>query len=153
MGAVVVIQSSGIAAGGGDVTPGAVNWDNIANVGELRRGVGYNAAVTFSAITSPIQLKATWTSTSPNQALGVFIKNGTGMTSESSSPVYVNVSNGDMVYFWMTSLITPGVGNYDTGTVTVTNESDGGATLDTFTFAIQYVPSSQPGDDGDDPPG
>ncbi len=145
--AVVVIQSSGIAAGGGDVTPTAVNWANIINVGGLRQGVGYNAQQTLAAIVSPIQLKAAWTSTSGYPARGVWIKNGTAVSDPVPTPAYVNASVGDQLYFWMT-VFNDGIGNYDNGTVTVTNESDGAASLDTFTFAIQYVPANPPPDAG-----
>jgi len=148
MGAVVVIQSSGLGTGGGsDFTPAAVNWAAITNVGGLRQGVGYNAAQTITAIDNVIQLKAAWTSTSGTPATGVWIKNGTAVSSPTASPAYVNASVNDSLYFWMTTF-NDGIGNYDTGTVTVTNESDGAATLDTFTFAVQYVPANPPPDHG-----
>lgn len=149
MSAVVVIQSSGLGTGGGsDFTPGAVNWDNITNVLGARYGFGYNAAQTITAIDNVIQLKAAWTSTSGTPATGVWIKNGTAVSSRpGASPAYVNASVNDTLYFWMTTF-NDGIGNYDTGTVTVTNESDGAATLDSFTFSIQYVPANPPPDAG-----
>jgi len=137
-----VIQSTGLAAGGGDVTPDAVNWGNLIAVGGAGSGYAANSEQAITGINSPIQLRATWTSSSSSPARGAWARNGVPLTDYLASPVSVNTSiSGDVLSFMMTSLNTEGVGNYDTGTVTVTNESDGGASLDTFTFAIQYVPS------------
>jgi hypothetical protein len=148
MGSVVVIQSSGLGAGGGsDFTPDAVNWAAITNVGGVKKGVGYNPAQTITGIDNVIQLKAVWTSTSGTPATGVWVKNGSAVGVSAASPAYVNASVNDALYFWMTTF-NNGIGNYDTGTVTVTNESDGGALLDSFSFAVQYVPANPPPDLG-----
>lgn len=145
--AVVAFIRSGLGVGGGDVTPTAVNWNNITNVGNLHLGIGHNlaSAQTLAAIDSPVQLKAAWTSTSALEAVGVWIKNGTAAGVPTATPAFVNASVGDVLYFWMTTAIVEDQGNFDTGTVTVTNESDSAATLDTFTFSIQYVPPGSGG--------
>ena len=138
---ITVIQSTGIATGGGDVTPDAINWGNILVVGGAGSGFGANSDQTVTGIDSPIALSASWTSSSSSPALGRWVRNGAAVSDYAATPVAVNVISGYALSFEMKSKITEGVGNYDTGTVTVTNQSDGAASLDTFTFAIQYVPS------------
>jgi len=139
MGAVVVIQSSGIAAGGGDVTPDAVNWGNITVTSGSGIENNSGSAQTLAGIDSPITLRAAWTSSSSNPTKGQWIKNGVAVQAPQLSPVEVTASVGDVLYWQTYAAYTHPAGNYDTGTVTVTNQSDGAASLDTFTFACQYV--------------
>ena len=148
---VVVIQSSGIGTGGTDYTLDAVDWDPIT-VTDTATGYEDNSASaqTLAGIDNVVSLKAAWTSTSGNPAKGQWFKNGVAVQSPALTPVYVNAIVGDVLFFKVYVGYTYPSGNYDTGTVTVTNESDGGATLDTFTFAAQFVysgsGSSNPGD-------
>ncbi len=164
MAVVLFIQSYASGGGGGsDVTPDAVNWGNIASA---QTGLGYatneDTEQLISGIDATIQIKAAWTSTSSNPARGQWFKNGVAVQGATASPVYVNVANNDSLFFALYTAFTAPSGNYDTGIVTVTNESDGGVTLDTFTFIAQYVPGGPvggggghghiPPDGGDTPP-
>lgn len=137
MGAVVVIQSSGFGAGGGDVTPSAINWGDISITSGS--GIESNSAQTLAGINSPITLRATWTSSSTSPTKGRWFKNGVAVQTPQLSPVEVTASVGDQLYWQTYAGYTHPSGNYDTGTVTVTNRSDSNATLDTFTYACQYV--------------
>jgi len=134
---IAILLDNGNAAGGGDVTPSAINWGNITvTSGD---GIEVNAAQTLAAITSPITLRATWTSTSTSPTMGQWIKNGVAVQAPALSPVDVTASVGDQLAWQTYCAYTHPSGNYDTGTVTVTNRSDSNATLDTFTYACQYV--------------
>lgn len=134
---IAILLAEGNAAGGGDVTPSAINWGDITvTSGD---GIESNSAQTLAGINSPITLRASWTSTSTNPTKGQWVKNGISVQAPQLSPVEVTASVGDQLYWQTYCAYTHPSGNYDTGTVTVTNQSDGGATLDTFTFACQYV--------------
>ena len=143
MGSITIIKASGLGSGGSDVTPSALDWDDITTT-QIYLGLGDNSGSeqTLAAIDAVIQIKAAWTSTSSSPAKGVWVKNGAEVGDYVSTPAYVNATVGDKLYFLMRSRNVFGEGNYDTGTVTVTNESDGAATLDTFTFEVQYVYST-----------
>lgn len=147
MSVCVFVQSSAVAVGGGDVTPAAVNWGNITNSG-VNNGQGVNSAQTITGVNSPVTLQAAWTSLNspPYSARGAWFKNGVLVSALADSPVSVNCVVNDSLYFYMSCSNALEEGNYDTGTVTVTNTSDSGATLDTFTFTLQYTPSGGGGD-------
>lgn len=151
MSVVLFLDSGDAASGGTDVTPSALNWGNIS-VTDTSTGYESNLASeqTLAAIDTQITLNAAWTSTSGSPAKGQWIKNGVAVQSLALTPVTVNASVGDKLYFKMFAGYTYPLGNYDTGTVTVTNLSDGGAAIDTFTFTVQFVysggGSTNPGD-------
>lgn len=133
---VCIIQSKGVVSTGSDVTPGALNWADITDADH--DGGGINAALALTAIDTPITLRAAWTSSSASPAMGRWVKNGAG-GAYALTPVEVTANLGDELAFEMDASYSFPSGNYDTGTVTVTNRSDGAATLDTFGFALQYV--------------
>jgi hypothetical protein len=141
MSVCVVIQSEGVGGGGSDVTPDAINFNNIVAFASF----GTTNTVTISGIDAPITLRATWTA-SGTPILGYWYVNG-ALVSIGTSPRDVTVTNGATVYFraYMTDE------GASTGTVTVTNQSDGGATLDTFTFYIEYTFYYGGGGGGGDP--
>lgn len=146
---VIFIRSSGLAAGGGDVTPSTLNWNDITNDSPSTGYVSNSASVqTVAGIDSPIELKAAWTSTSSHPAKGQWIKNGVAVQSLALTPVSVTAVAGDKLYFAMAVNYTYPSGNYDTGTVTVTNTTDGAASIDTFAFVAQYVYSGGGGGGG-----
>lgn len=126
--------------GGADVTPTAVNWGNIT-ITDTATGVENNlgSVQTLAAIDAQISVKAAWTSTSSSPAKGRWYKNGSASGERSVTPNTVNAALGDTLYFELSARNSASAGNYDSGTVTVTNESDGGAGLDTFTFEVQYI--------------
>lgn len=121
MGAVILIQSSGIAVGGGDVTPGATAWNDVV-VTNLN-GQETTNEVTFSGLTSTISTKFAWTSTSGNPTTIGSVKNGALVGGLQTSPGYVNISSADKLAFLLDNSYTDPSGNYDTGTVRVSNES------------------------------
>lgn len=134
---VVILLDNGNAPGGGDVTPSAINWGDITvTSGD---GIETHTAQTLAGINSPITLRATWTSTSTSPTMGQWIKNGVAVQAPALSPVEVTASVGDQLAWQTYCAYTHPSGNYDTGTVTVTNRSDSNASLDTFTYACQYV--------------
>lgn len=126
--------------GGSDVTPTAVNWGNIT-ITDAAVGVENNAASaqTLAGIDAQITVRAAWTSSSGSPAKGRWYKNGAAVGERVATPCDVNAALGDALYFELSARNSPTVGNYDSGTVTVTNQSDGGAGLDTFTFEVQYI--------------
>ena len=121
MSTVVVIQSSGIAAGGGDVIPGATAWNDVV-VTNLD-GQETTNEVTFSSLTSTISTSFAWTSTSSSPTTIGSVKNGALVGGLQTSPGYVNISSADKLAFLLDCSYTDPSGNYDTGTVRVANES------------------------------
>lgn len=119
-----------------DVVPAAVDWTNIFDISSP----GVTNTQTISGISQAISLRAeisgfTSTGTGGRQLIayvnGVSVGN---VTAANGAQINFNVNNGDTVFFETTQgglrgspLPTWG------GTVTVTNQSNGGATLDTFT--------------------
>jgi len=110
-----------------DVTPNAVNWADVTE--------GNLATTTmqqFTGINQTITLSISWTESGG----GVFYysKNTTNtyntgtQVSLTSSPTSLTISNGDYLGFRVNWVF----GDSDVRNVTVTNTSDGNATLDTF---------------------
>ncbi|MFO1015797.1 MAG: RHS repeat domain-containing protein [Caulobacteraceae bacterium] len=103
-----------------DVTPNSVDWANITDADGAT-----NAAVTFAGIDASISLTVTYTGT----AALLYSKNS-GSYASIPSAGSVAISNGDTLRFKATSSSSA------SGTVTVVNSTDGGATLDSFTYSI-----------------
>lgn len=121
MSVCVLIQPGADAAGGGDITPGAVDWTNVSGG---FTGIEETNAVTFSGLSSPIVVKANWTSTSSNPIIVAPIKNGVdGGYSTQATGAAVTIINGNMLAWRLNGAYTDPSGNLDTGTVRVTNES------------------------------
>lgn len=129
MSVCVVIQSAGVGGSGADPTPAAIAFDNIV----AYTFFGTTNTVSISGIDQPITLRATWAA-SGTPINGYWYVNG-ALVAYGSSPLEVTVTSGATVYF-MAYMTTTGA---STGTVTVTNQSDAGATLDTFTFYLEYT--------------
>lgn len=145
MAIITFLDDDMAVSGGSDPTPASLNWGDIS-VTNTAFGYETNAASeqTVTDIDQPITIKAAWTSVSSTPARGQWIKNGAAAQGPIASPASVSVSAGDKLFFAVYGFAVGG--NYDAGVVTVTNESDGGATLDTFNYAVQYVPTGSPGD-------
>lgn len=125
-----------IFAGGGDVSPDAVNWANV--------GPGFspqvNADQTISGISSSITVRATLSSGVYGAGAKVFrvYKNGVlynSITPADAATLDVTVSNGDTVHYEGTKG-APGSGTSWGATVTVT-AVEAGTTLDTFTVDVE----------------
>lgn len=146
---IMIIQPHTISVGGTDVTPDALDWDDIAVTNTaVGRETNQASEQTLAGIDAPITLKAAWTSTSSHPAKGQWIKNGVAVQSISPTPVSVNAVVGDKLYFALAANYTFPSGNYDTGTVTVTNTTDSDASIDSFDFVVQYVYSASGGGGG-----
>ena len=136
----IVIRGQ-FTGGGGDFTPAAVNWGNIT-VTQTDGAQEVNSDQTFTAINEVITIKATWTHTesdSAKQAKLQFYKNGVAVGALGTSPQSCSFSVNDTCHFGMLAYQNLTTGVSDSGTVTVTNESDASTVLDTFTYAVQYI--------------
>lgn len=134
MAVVIVTGSNGSSAGGGDIALTAIDWANIVVTSES--GVETSQTKTIAGINSTVVMRAEWTSTSSNPARAKWVKNGSGAQSAQSSPVEVSVNVNDQARLQF-NCVTPISGNYDTGTVTVTNRSQRG--ICTMTIASPCV--------------
>ena len=115
------------AAGGGGVTPNAVNWADINNPCS-----GYTEEKTIMGINIAINLVISWNVLAGT--LGVFnvVINGYtfDLVNDYSSPTTFSISNNDIIQFYINSPYC----TFSEIFVTVTNASDGNAVLDTFTM-------------------
>ena len=114
----------GSPAGGSDVTPDAVNWADIGP-GTTPQD---NANQTISGIDTTIILEVNFTGS--GASLLYSVDNGTYTLLASGGQF--SVSNGQTVKFRFTRVAS----GTSSGTATVTNESDGSTTLDTFTYSV-----------------
>ena len=121
-----------------DVTPAAVNWANI-----VANDFGSNADQTISDIDVPITLRATMSSVvlSPLTTAGLHIYvGGVEIDFEAFANggfVEATVNDGNNVHF-VADVSGTLPGDNATCTVTVTNQTDGAATLDTFTINLTF---------------
>ncbi len=124
------------SSGGADVTPAAVNWADIA-VSDPGLGIEENADQTISAIDATIQIKVTLS----GDGLVGWKKNGVLVGGREFNSKTVAANSGDAFRVSISAIVDGfGTGAYVSGTATVTNESDGSAVLDTFNYAVQYIP-------------
>jgi hypothetical protein len=109
------------AAGGGgaDVTPNAVNWNDVTN--------GSTNTQTITGISTAINLTISFTGYS-NGSLNVYKNDSETSLADEGSPFTLSVSNNDEIYF------SGSANSAQTISVTVTNASDGNTVLDTFTI-------------------
>lgn len=121
------------AIGRGDRTPDAVDWANISG-----NDPAENANQTISGISAGITLRATMGTCSGTSTGGNFVAfvNGAAagnVDATTGATLDFSVVAGDTVHFRLTvNGLTTGQ-TWNCGTVTISNQSDGGATLDTFT--------------------
>lgn len=105
----------------GDVTPNAVNWADLSGTSPQS-----NANQTINGCSGSIVLSAT------NSSSGTLLYSLAGAAFTAYlSPFSVDAAAGQTLRWQVTSAIGTKV-----GTVTVTNDTDGGATLDTFTYSV-----------------
>lgn len=117
------------AGGGGDVTPNAVNWNDVSG------GYGfvlYTNTVTITGISTAINLTISW-SGNETGSFGIYINGGSfiDLEADGGSPRTFSISNNDTIRFG--AFIISGI---KVISVTVTNSSDGNAVLDTFTMTV-----------------
>ena len=125
MSVCVVIQNLGVTATGSDVTPGAIAFNDVTSY----RGHATTNTVTIGGTDTPVTLRATWT----GGGSGYWVKNGVTQ-SGGVSPTNVSISTGDTLAFRVECGSAPAS---ESGTVTITNVSDGGAAVDTFTYYVE----------------
>lgn len=115
--------------GGTDVTPDTIAWDDIYLDSVCSPCVGENSPQTITGINTSITLVLTFTQ--PNgPGTMAYVKNGVATTYTSGATV--SVSAGDTLYFTVTRS-TYGTAS---GVITVKNQSDANATLDTINYAV-----------------
>jgi len=110
-----------------DVTPNAVNWNNLSTAGSTAT----TNTQTISGINQAITLRATFTENRDNYTLQAIV-NGSLVGSPVSSPgnFTFTVSDNDTVAFRANG------GETRNSTATITNTSDGDAVLDTFNIDL-----------------
>lgn len=133
-----VLQSSGIVATGSDVTPDAIAWNNINAIGSgAANPIGTSNTQSVTAIDTPITLRATFTNVGATARI-TWVKNGVEV-GYGGSPLDVLVSVTNTLALKVKFLSIVDTSLAATGTITVTNVSDGGATLDTLDYYIERL--------------
>jgi hypothetical protein len=113
--------------GNQDVTPNAVNWANVSGASPQA-----NANQTVDGCSRSITISAS--ASGGNTSLYYRIASGSYVFY--SAPFSINALAGQALN-WRVNCVVPGSA---AGTVTVTNDSDGSATLDTFTYSVTLAP-------------
>ena len=134
MSVCVVIQPGANAAGGGDITPDAVDWGNVSGGVD---GSETTNTVTFAGLSSPITVQIAWTSTSSNPVRIGSEKNGVPSVVQGDTPQSATIINGNTLAWNLNCGYTDPSGNLDTGTARVTNETRAGTC--TMTIASPAV--------------
>lgn len=124
MAVIVFTGGQANAAGGGDIALAALDWANISVTNGS--GVEASATKTLADISSPVVLRFEWTSTSGSPTKAQIIKNGGAVQSPTLSAIEATCSVGDMIFWQTYAAYTHPAGNYDSGTVTVTNRTQSG---------------------------
>lgn len=138
VGSILNQSSGGSASGGGggsDVTPTVTGtWSNIS---DTVTGVGNTGNVTISDIDTDIDLY--WTNgggDSDSITVRYSINDGTYSVLAEGSANTATVSNNDTIK-WQVETFS---GSIESGTITISNDSDGGATVgNTFTYSLRVV--------------
>lgn len=136
-------QLTGFGSGGGgiDLTPNAIAFDDIFDIG-LTASVGTNV-VTITGIDTSITLRLTLTEGMTGFRTVSVLRNGAFLTSGSSgTTIDAVLMNGQTLQYHFVNAedLSEWI-----GTATVSNLSDGGAILDTFDYYLQDTGSSPVG--------
>lgn len=121
MSVCIVIQPQGNAAGGGDVIPAAIDFTNVTVT--VTDGIEVTNEVTFSGLSSPITVRAAWTSTSASPTKAQWLKNSAAVQSPQLTSIEATIINNDKLKWQTYAAYTHPAGNADSGTVIVTNET------------------------------
>lgn len=131
---LMLTQLVGFGSGGGgtDATPTAIDFNDISDVST--EAAAFTNTVTISGIDTTITLRLTLTSAMSAFRVVEVYRNGAFVSEASSgTTVDVTITNGQtLMYAFYNS---QDVSTWS-GTATVTNLSDGGATLDTFAYTL-----------------
>lgn len=120
------------AGGGTDVTPDAIDFGDIADSSFIASA--FTNAVTISGIDTTITLRLSLTSAMTSLRTVEVYRDSTFVTQGSSgNTIDVSMTNGQTLQYAFTNSQNNTTWS---GTATVTNLSDGGATLDTFTYTM-----------------
>ena len=122
------IRVARAAAGGGDVTPNAVNWANVT--GEYSNVT--TSMLQITGITTSITLKVSFTGAQQNQKYSVQSSASFGTGTAIANDGTFTVSNNQYVGF--RADCGGACAETKVSTWTITNVSDGNAVLDTFTI-------------------
>ena len=121
MSVCIVIQPLANAAGGGDVIPAAIDFTTVSVTSGS--GIEVTNEVTFTGLTSPIVVRAAWTSTSASPTKAQWLKNSAAVQSPQFTSIEATIINNDKLKWQTYAGYTHPSGNSDSGTVTVTNET------------------------------
>ena len=131
-------QSAGGSGGGGatpDYTPSVSG--TCSNISDTVTGVGNTGNVTINDINQTIQLY--WTNAggdSDSIFVRASVNDGTYSLLSEGSGSTVSVTNGDTVKWQVETFQT----TIQSGTITISNNSDGGATVgNTFTYSVRIT--------------
>ena len=128
-------QFIGFGSGGGggtDATPDAIDFNDISDSGFVASA--FTNVVTIGGVDTTITLRVSLTSGMTSFRLVDVYRDGTFVSQGSSgSTIDVDVTNGQTLQYAFTNSQNSTTWS---GTATVTNLSDGGATLDTFTYTL-----------------
>ena len=136
-------QLAGFGSGGGgtDATPDAIDFSDISDSGFTASAA--TNVVTITGIDTTITLRLTLTVAMSGSRTVSILRNGAFVTSGSSgTTIDVAMMNGQTLQYHFAN--AEDFFNWD-GTATVSNLSDGGAILDTFTYSLQDTGSSPVG--------
>ena len=121
MAVVIVASAQGNAAGGGDVIPAAIDFTNVTVT--VTDGIETTNEITFTGLSSPITVRAAWTSTSSSPTKAQWLKNSAAVQSPQLTSIEATIINNDKLKWQTYAGYTHPSGNSDSGTVTVTNET------------------------------
>lgn len=121
MAVVVFIDSQANGAGGGDVIPAGIDFTNVSVTSGS--GIEVTNEVTFTGLSSPINVRAAWTSTSSSPTKAQWMKNGASVQSPALTYIESTIINNDKLKWQTYAAYTHPSGNADNGTVIVTNET------------------------------
>lgn len=133
---LTLTQLIGFGSGGGggtDATPNAIDFNDISDSGITASA--FTNVVTISGIDTTITLRLTLTVAMASGRSVLVYRDGAFVSSSSSgTTVDVTVTNNQTLQYGFTNSQNFTVWS---GTATVTNQSDFGATLDSFTYYLE----------------
>ena len=122
----------GSAGGGDDATPDAIDFVNISDSGLT--ATAFTNVVTIAGIDTTITLRLTLTvDMTAQHTVSVFRDGAFTVFGNAGATIDVTVANGQTLEYAFANSQNSTVWS---GVATVTNESDGGAALDSFTYTL-----------------